>query len=91
MSRRNRVKNDPDPLLLPGVGKVEWKLKNYLHVNQIYRDNNDMQTIIINSFYNQCGLNNDDGWKAKLKFADENFGKFAQYAQNNWKPNISKN
>lgn len=86
MSRRS--KNVSERLILPGVGKLEWKLKNYLHINDIYKGNNDMQTIIINSFYNQYGGNNNDDWKDKLFIVNDNFGLFAQYAQNQWKHNL---
>jgi len=81
MSRRNKNK---DRLILPGVSKPEWLLKNYLHLNNIYKGNNDMQTIIINSFYCQFGGDNNNPWKEKVLFTHENFGKFCQYAQNNW-------
>jgi hypothetical protein len=82
MSRKNKSK---DRLMLPGASKLEWKLKNYLHLNDIYKGNNDMQTIIINSFLNQYGGDNDAPWKEKLLVINENFGRFAQYAQNHWK------
>lgn len=72
----------------------EWKIKNYLDNHNIYKGNSDMQTIIINSFYNQhnedkgrCGLNGNS-WKEKLKYVNEHFGMFAQYANNNWKKKI---
>lgn len=55
-----------------------------MYLNDIYRDNNDMQTIIINSFVNECGLDNDADWAFKLAHCNENFGKFAAYAQS-WK------
>jgi|GEM_PF-3090329 len=84
MSRKNKNKNKPR-LILPGASGLEWKLKNYLHINDIYKGNNDMQTIIINSFFNQYGGDNDAPWKEKLLVVNENFGRFAQYAQNNWK------
>lgn len=86
MSRRKKH-IDTERLILPGVGKLEWRLKNYLHLNDIYKGNNDMQTIIINSFFVQYGGDNDAPWKEKLLVVNENFGKFAQYAQNNWKEN----
>ena len=83
MSRRNKNKNK-ERLVLPGASALEWKLKNYLHLNDIYKGNNDMHTIIINSFYNQYGGDNNAPWKEKLLVANENFGRFAQYAQT-WK------
>lgn len=43
-----------------------------------------MQTIIINSFFNQYGGDNNAPWKEKLLVCNENFGRFAQYA-NTWK------
>lgn len=66
---------------------IEWGLKNYLNKHNIYRDDSDMQTIIINSFYNDYSFEgtNEDPWKEKILFTQEHFGKFAQYAQNNWK------
>ncbi len=33
------------------MNKTEYALKNYLNKHGIYKDNSDMQTIIINSFY----------------------------------------
>lgn len=83
MSNRNKHKND-DRLIIHGVSKEEWKLKNYLHLNNIYKGNNDMQTIIINSFFNQHGGDNNAPWKEKLLVCNENFGRFAQYAHT-WK------
>lgn len=63
----------------------EWTLKNYLDKHGIYKGNNDMQTVIINSFYAERGMDNDDEWKDKLKYVNDHFGLFAQYANNNWK------
>lgn len=74
-----------------GTSTNEWRINNYLDKHDIYKGNKDMQTIIINSFYNhhnaEKGRNdvNDDEWKDKLKYVHEHFGLFAQYAQNNWK------
>lgn len=84
MSKRNKNSKMPR-LVLNGVSKQEWQLKNYLHLNNIYRGNNDMQTIIINSFFTQYGGDNNAPWKEKVLVVNENFGRFAQYAQNNWK------
>lgn len=86
MSRRS--KNTSERLILHGVGKEEWRLKNYLHLNHIYRGNNDMQTIIINSFFVQYGGDNDAPWKEKVRAVNVNFGSFAQYAQQNWKHDV---
>lgn len=83
MSRRKKSK--AERLILPGASKTEWLLKNYMHLNNIYKGNNAMQTIIINSFYCQFFGSNDDPWKEKILVTHENFGKFASYAQNNWK------
>lgn len=55
-----------------------------MHLNDIYRGNNGMQTIIINSFFNQRGGDNEMEWADKLAYCNEHFGKFAQYAQT-WK------
>lgn len=84
MSRRNKNK---ERLIANGLSKPEWKLKNYLHINDIYKGNDDMQTIIINSFFNQYGGDNDAPWREKLLVCNENFGRFAQYA-NTWKQSI---
>lgn len=65
--------------------KGEFWLKNYLNKKDIYKDNSDMQTVIINSFFGQCGGDNDAEWDEKIKFCQDHFGKFCQYAQNNWK------
>jgi hypothetical protein len=83
MSRRNKNK-DKERLVLPGASTIEWKLKNYLHLNEIYKGNNDMQSIIINSFFVQNGGDNEATWKYKLFVVNENFGRFAQYAHT-WK------
>lgn len=74
-----------------GVSTAEWRLRNYLDKHNICKEDDDMQTIIINSFYNEHNAKkgrtdvNDDEWKDKLKYVTEHFGMFAQYAQNNWK------
>jgi len=65
--------------------KEEYAIKNYLNKHNIYKDNSDMQTIIINSFYNERTNNNDAKWIDKLKYTHSHFGLFCQYAQNNWK------
>lgn len=85
MSRRSTIKNAP-PFILNGVTKEEYRIKNYLHLNDIQRGNNLAQTVIIHTFFNlKSGLPSDTPWKEKLKFINERFGKFAMYAQNNWK------
>lgn len=86
MSRRKKPTRDN--LEISFANKTEYRLRNYLHLNDIYPDNNDMHTIIINSFYNQYGGNNDDDWQHKVNVASTHFGKFCQYAQNNWKKQI---
>lgn len=90
MSRRNKRYISPDltkklQSLIRAVNKNEWALKNYLNINNIYHSDNIMQVIIINSFYIQNGLSVNDSWVAKVKYAHDNFGLFAQYSQNNWK------
>ena len=73
------------------MNKTEFSIKNYLNKHGIYKDNSDMQTIIINSFYNELNAKqgrydvNDDEWGFKLNFTHNHFGLFCQYAQNNWK------
>lgn len=66
--------------------KTEFALKNYLNKHNIYKDNSDMQTVIINSFYNSNFIetSNDDNWNIKLELVNKHFGLFCQYAQNNW-------
>ena len=72
----------------------EWRIKNYLDKHEIYKDNSDMQTIIINSFYNEHNEKrgrtdvNDDEWKDKLIYVQKHFGLFTQYA-NTWKQKIN--
>ncbi len=68
--------------------KTEYALKNYLNKHGIYKDNSDMQTIIINSFYCERAKSNSpnkDDWNVKLNYVNNHFGLFCQYAQNNWK------
>ena len=69
--------------------KTEFSLKNYLDKHGIYKGDSDMQTIIINSFYNEhnkkAASANDEEWKEKLLYVQKHFGSFAQYANNNWK------
>jgi len=65
--------------------KDEFAIKNYLNKHNIYKDQSDMQTIIINSFYNQRGNDNDDEWEDKITYVQNHFGLFCQYAQNEWK------
>jgi hypothetical protein len=67
------------------MNKTEFAIKNYLDKHYIYKGNSDMQTIIINSFYCECDKNNEDNWIDKLKYTQNHFGLFCQYAQNNWK------
>jgi hypothetical protein len=83
MSRRNKHK-DAERLVIHGMNKTEWRLRNYLHLNDIYKGNNDMATIIINSFFNERGGDNNADWKDKVAYCDTHFGKFAQYAHT-WK------
>lgn len=81
---------------MKGISTEEWRLRNYLDKHEIHKGNGDMQTIIINSFYNEHNEKkgrrnvNDDEWKDKLKYVNEHFGLFAQYANNNWKQNAPK-
>lgn len=63
----------------------EYSIKNYLNKHDIYKDNSDMQDVIINSFYAERGQSNDDYWHDKITYISTHFGLFAQYAQNNWK------
>lgn len=79
MSRRSKA-NRPR-LILPGASKLEWQIKNYLHINNIAVGKNDMQTLIINSFCYKHGLKSDAPWKEKLLVCNENFGRFAQFSQ----------
>jgi hypothetical protein len=67
------------------MSTTEFALKNYLNKHNIYKGNDDMQTIIINSFYNESGGNNNDEWINKINHCQNHFGTFCQYAQNNWK------
>lgn len=73
------------------ISAIEWSLKNYLNKHNIHKDNKDMQTVIINSFYNEHNAKkgefmvNDDEWPIKIRYVQSHFGLFAQYAQNNWK------
>ncbi len=70
------------------MNKTEYALKNYLNKHGIYKDNSDMQTIIINSFYCERAKSNSpnkDDWNVKLNYVNNHFGLFCQYAQNNWK------
>ena len=72
------------------MNKTEYALKNYLNKHSIYKDNSNMQTIIINSFYCErvkSKSSNDDDWSIKLNYVNNHFGLFCQYAQNNWKLN----
>lgn len=74
-----------------GVSTAEWKLRNYLDKHNIYKGNRGMQTIIINSFYNQHNSDqgrenvNDTKWKDKLEYVHKHFGLFAQDVNNTWK------
>jgi hypothetical protein len=70
---------------MKGITTEEWKIRNYLNKHNIYKDDGGMQQIIINSFYNERGGDNESEWKEKLNYVHNHFGLFAQYAQNNWK------
>lgn len=67
------------------INKAEYGIKNYLNKHNIYKGNNDMQAVIINSFIVERGVGIDESWLYKLNFIQNHFGLFAQYAQNNWK------
>jgi len=43
-----------------------------------------MQDIVINSFYDQCELDNDDEWEEKIAFATIHFDVFSSYIQEVW-------
>lgn len=79
---------------MKGISTEEWRLRNYLDKHNIHKGNGDIQTVIINSFYNTHNerkgrLNvNDSDWKDKLAYVNNHFGLFAQYAHNNWKESI---
>lgn len=83
MSRRN--KSTGERLIMAGVSKEEYRLRNYLHLNDIQKGKSDMAGLIINSFFLINGGANHLQWSAKVKWVYSNFGMFCQYAQNNWK------
>lgn len=66
------------------MSKEEIELRNFLKEHDVYGDDSDMQEIILNSFYNQLGMNNDDSWKKKIKFISGNSGSFKKYALQYW-------
>lgn len=66
---------------------TDWSIRNYLIKHGIYADNSDMQTIIMNSYFNQMGGDNDTEWKDKIAYIGNHFGKFCQYAQG-WKSKL---
>jgi len=67
-----------------GYTKSFYGIKEYLDKHEIYKGDVGMHEIIINSFYNQRGGDNDDSWNKKTEYAQRYFGLFAQYA-NTWK------
>ena len=73
-------------LICNNVSTDEWKIRNYLYRNDIYGSDTEMHHLIINSFISASGYEVETLlWKERLKIIHDNFGKFAMYAQNNWK------
>ncbi len=68
-----------------GQSIKEWKISNYLNKHNIHKEDIGMQQIIMNSFVNERGVDNDANWKEKVDYIQNHFGLFTQYAQNNWK------
>lgn len=66
---------------------AESGLKNYLNKHNIHKDDSDMQTIIINSFYNQHKYNADNNakWSEKIAHCQRYFGSFSHYVMTEWK------
>lgn len=62
----------------------EQKLHDYLDEMNVHAGDPGMQDIVINSFYNQCDLDNDDEWEEKIAFATIHFDIFCGYIQEVW-------
>lgn len=62
----------------------EQKLHDYLDDMNVDKGDVDMQTIVINSFYNQCDEDNDDEWEEKIAFAILHFDIFCGYIKEVW-------
>ena len=62
----------------------EKKLHDYLDDMNVDKGDVDMQTMVINSFYNQCEMDNDDEWEEKIAFASLHFDIFCGYIKEVW-------
>ena len=63
----------------------EFGIINYLDKHEIHKGNHQMQSVIINSFCIERGVDNDSNWSEKVNCVNRHFGLFCQYANNNWK------
>ena len=54
-------------------------MRQYLSSVDVYPDDEDMQTIVINSFYAECERDNDDEWEDKIAHAVLNLDLFKYY------------
>lgn len=62
----------------------EQKLHDYLDSVAVHAGDPAMQDMVINSFYNQCDLDNENEWEEKVGFAILNFDVFCGYIQEVW-------
>ncbi|SEN02642.1 Cupin domain-containing protein [Mucilaginibacter gossypiicola] len=62
----------------------EQKLHDYLDTVNVHQGDPAMQDMVINSFYNQCEMDNDDEWEEKIAFARQHFDIFCGYIKEVW-------
>ena len=75
------------PALTPDEPKseAEIKLNKWLDEHLIYPRDYDSQCVVVNSFYEEAGLDNDDEWENKINYASGHFGLFQSYVDDAWR------
>jgi len=62
----------------------EQALHDYLDDKGVYANEPNMQQMVINSFYNESEMDNDDEWEEKVKFVAQYFELFKTYVEEDW-------
>jgi mannose-6-phosphate isomerase-like protein (cupin superfamily) len=63
----------------------EQVLHDYLDQQGVYQNEPTMQDMVINSFYAESDMDNDDEWEAKIKFVTRYYDLFKEYVTEDWK------
>lgn len=62
----------------------EQALHDFLDQQGVYANDPEMQQMVINSFYNESEMDNDDEWEDKIKFVTQYFELFQTYVEEEW-------